>query len=157
MCERCVYPRGNNQEDRSAGGLNNGPAPHNWTVLWEPSSEAHGKWGGRWELFHCSSWMMGMRVMLAVLFCFFVVFIFKEVQFNILSGQAGDGVPSAAGTIVLSACWKAPPLPLIKQPHTHIHRIQEYRYWSISSLYKGKKPQHKHNKSIWGYILTGFF
>lgn len=29
-----------------------------------------------------------------------------EVQSNILSGHAGDGVPSAAGTIELPACLK---------------------------------------------------
>lgn len=44
-------------------------------------------------------------------------FFLKEVQFNILSGQAGDVVPCAAGTIELSAAGRAPH-PLFNN-HTH--------------------------------------
>lgn len=51
-----------------------------------------------------------MRVMLAF-------FFFKEVQSDILSGQAGDGVPFAAGTIDCLPAGRAPH-PLLNN-HTH--------------------------------------
>ena len=50
----CVRSPGNIRTIRGLlGCLNNNRAPHNWTVLWEPSSEAQGKTAGCWEVFHC--------------------------------------------------------------------------------------------------------
>lgn len=52
--------------------------------------EAPGKGGGCGEVFHCSCWKM--RIM-GVGDAGWAFFFFKEVQTNILSGQAGDMLP----------------------------------------------------------------
>lgn len=120
MCERRAQSPGNNP--RTAQPSNNGPPPHNWTVLWEPSAEAHGKRkGGCLEVLHCSLWMMGIMGVCDA-GCSFFSFFFKEVQSNILSGQAGDSVPSAAGTTIeLPACMKGTTSSVERQ-HSDTHK-----------------------------------
>lgn len=60
-----------------------------------------------------------MWVMLVVSFLFF-----KEVQSNILSGQAGDSVPSAAETIQLSVCMRGT-TSSTERPHTLKHNYTD--------------------------------
>ena len=55
-----------------------------------PSSEAPGKDGGCREVLHCSCWMMGIICEGDAGFSFFFL---KEVQSNILSGQAETVFP----------------------------------------------------------------
>lgn len=55
VCERCAQSPGNNQ--RTARPSKNGPPPHNWTVLWEPRTEAHGKRKG--DVWRCSIVLAG--------------------------------------------------------------------------------------------------
>lgn len=72
--------------------------------------------------------------MLAVPFFFFL--FFKEVQSDILSGQAGDGVPSVSGTIEPSACWKGTTSP-VKQPRANTkNQGTQVDYCCTLNLYK---------------------
>lgn len=90
-------------------------------------------------------------MMLATLF----YFLFLKIQYNILSGQAGDGVPSATETIGPSACWKGTTSHTVLYTHT-VHRIQESRYCFMSNLNTDKYSTHKHTKAltiVWEYNI----
>lgn len=85
--------------------------------------------------------IMGVRVVP------FFPFI-KEVQSNILSGQAGDSVPFAAGTIELPAHLKGT-ISSIEHPCRGYVQEKEILLY-VKSLYsqkKKKKTRHKHVES----------
>lgn len=142
----CVHPPGNNQ--RTGRPSNNGPPPHNWTVLWEPSTKAPGKGGGCLEVLHCSCWMMGIMGVCDAGCSFFFFFVGGPIQH-----------PEWTCWRRCSLCCRNNRAACLFEGHrilywTHRYTIQEHRSCCMSNLYTAKKARRKHIKSLRSCIYS---
>lgn len=103
-----------------------------------------GKEGGCLKVLHCSCWMMGIMGVCDADCCFFpphffFFFFLKAVQSNILSGQAGDSVPSAAGNNRAACPFEGHHFLYLTTAHRST--IQGSKFYCMSNLNTPKKTR----------------